>query len=107
MSRWLSPLLGALLFSCGSQQDGPTATAAATDSAPVADDTAQVDETPAAEVCGMKVGEIFCDHTLTGYVRPGQTTGLATSETYGPHKITDVLSKSAVKYVYVFASAYW
>ncbi len=107
MARWLPPFVGVLLFSCGSEPASTTSVPPAEDSTPVAEDTAQVEETPPAEVCGTKVGEIFCDHTLTGYARPGQTTGLATSEPYGPHKITDVLSKSAVKYVYVFASAYW
>ncbi len=93
-------LLALLATSCGSEQPSPSV-AADPDTGAVVEDAAP------AEVCGNKLGDIFCDHQLNGYVRVGPTTGLATTETYGLHKLSEALSKSTVEYVYVFASAYW
>jgi hypothetical protein len=103
MSRWLPVSLAVLALSCGSGESAPAPVVAETDTGSV-DDVA-VAETP--EVCGINVGDTFCDHELMGYVRTGETTGLATETPYGAYKLTDVLAKSSVKYVYVYASAYW
>lgn len=105
MSRWFALVPALAVLSCSGGESPPApAPATEADTAVAVEDTA-VEETP--EVCGMNVGDTFCNHELMGYVRVGETTGLASSTEYGAWKITDVLSKSTVKYVYVFASAYW
>lgn len=103
MSRWFATIPALALLSCsGGEKSSPPVTA--TDTGAI-EDVAVAEETP--EVCGVAVGDTFCDHTLMGYVRPGVTTGLATETPYAAYKISDVLAKSTVKYVYVYASAYW
>jgi len=104
MSRWFAFLPLALLSCSGRESSSPSVNSE-TDTGVVEDVAVGVEETP--EVCGIAVGDTFCDHTLMGYVRPGVTTGLATETPYGAYKISDVLAKSTVKYVYVYASAYW
>ena len=104
MSR-LAVLLAFAALSCsGSESSSP---------APAANDTGTVavedvaDTEPPPEVCGNKVGDVFCNVELMGYVRTGETTGLANTTEYGSYKLADALAKSTKKYVYVYASAYW
>jgi len=105
MSRF-AVLLAFAALSCSSEQPTTPAPAGDNDTGAVAvEDTAVVEETP--EVCGLKVGETFCNYELMGYARTGETTGLATATPYGTHKLADVLAMSTKKYVYLYASAYW
>lgn len=103
MKRWL--LIATLLGCSGGEAAAPVTAAPESDTA-VEEDTAAADA-PEPEKCGHAEGDVFCDFELMGYARVGETTGVATSTPYGSHRLTDVLAKSAVKYVYVFASAYW
>lgn len=106
MSRYFVLLSALAAISCSGGESAPApAPGTEADTAVAVEDTAP--ETPEPEVCGNNVGDIFCNHELMGYVRVGETTGLASSTEYNTWKITDVLGKSTVKYVYVFASAYW
>jgi hypothetical protein len=101
MSRYLVLLSALAVSSCSGGESAP-ARSTESDTGTVADVAA---ETP--EACGTNVGETFCDHELMGYVRVGETTGLATETAYGAYKISDALAKSTVKYVYIYGSAYW
>jgi hypothetical protein len=101
MSRWFVLVAAVGVLSCSGKESAPAPIVAEADTAPVED--VAVEETP--EVCGINVGDTFCDHELMGYARVGETTGLATATPYGAYKLTDVLARSSVKYVYVYASA--
>jgi hypothetical protein len=104
MSRWFVLIAAFGVLSCSGKESAPAPVVVAeTDTGSIED--VAVEETP--EVCGVKVGDTFCDYELMGYARTGETTGLASATPYGAYKLTDVLAKSSVKYVYVYASAYW
>jgi len=108
MSRYLVLFTALAAFSCSGQSAPAPAPVGAVDTGAVATEDTAVEETPEPpEVCGNRVGDIFCNHALMGYARVGETTGLATTTEYGSFKLTDVLSKSTAKYAYVYASAYW
>jgi hypothetical protein len=100
----LAPLVVALFsLSCSSTDEAPQTVVA--DTGDLAVEDTFIEETP--EPCGVTVGETFCDHTLVGYARVGETEGLATDVPYGSHTISEILAMGSQKYVYVYASAYW
>ena len=107
MSRHAVLLAAFAAFSCSSPAAPAPAPVVENDTGAATEDVAVVDTEPPPEVCGNKVGEVFCNVELMGYSRTGETTGLASSTPYGAYKLADVLATSTKKYVYVYASAYW
>ena len=107
MSRRAVLLAAFAALSCSSPAAPAPAPVGDQDTGVATDDVAVVDTEPPPEVCGNKVGDVFCNVELMGYSRTGETTDLASSTPYGAYKIADVLAKSTKKYVYVYASAYW
>lgn len=101
-------LVALATLSCSTASPAPAPAPADNDTGTLAvEDTAAVDTEPPPEVCGNKLGDVFCNVELMGYAQTGETSALANLTTYGSHKLADVLTKSTKKYVYVYASAYW
>jgi hypothetical protein len=99
-------LLAFAALSCSAPAPAPAPAPAQDDTGTVAVEDTAIDTEP-PEVCGNKVGDVFCNVELMGYARTGETSGLANTTEYGAHKLKDVLAMSTKKYVYVYASAYW
>lgn len=114
--------VGILLFfaastvACSSSSPTPAGPASSDTGTPAEDtgdpgDTLVADAAPDAEEgpCGVKVGDTLCDATdLEGYFRT-DTSGLATTATFGPSpRLRDVLSKGTTeKYGFIYLSAWW
>ena len=115
MIDWLSRtlVLAAVAASgCGGGSTSPTTTKTTDDAASGEDvdgtDALVADAEPetAGEACGYKLGNVLCDGEMQGYMR-NEATGLATSATYGPFKLSDALAAGSQKYAFVNSSAYW
>jgi hypothetical protein len=81
-----------------------TATVADTNTAEATVDTATPPTYPAGPY-GTNVGNVIADLKLEGYVRV-ETTGLATSATYGPTSFAELRTGSARKHALIHVSGF-